>query len=41
MLTNSYSAEYGRGGGTTLLAITKSGSNRFRWAAWDTTETTP
>jgi hypothetical protein len=35
VLTNSYSAEYGRGGGTSLLAITKSGSNRFRWAAWE------
>ena len=35
VLTNSYSAEYGRGGGTSLLAITKSGSNRYRWAAWE------
>jgi hypothetical protein len=35
VLTNSYSAEYGRGGGTSLLAITKSGSNRMRWAAWE------
>jgi hypothetical protein len=35
VLTNSYSAEYGRGGGTSLLAITKSGGNRFRWSAWE------
>ena len=35
VLTNAYSAEFGRGGGTTMIAITKSGTNTFRGAAWE------
>ena len=35
VLTNSYSAEFGRGGGTSMIAITKSGTNTFRGASWE------
>ena len=35
VLTNSYSAEFGRGGGTSMLAITKSGTNTYRGGAWE------
>ena len=35
VLTNSYSAEFGRGGGTSMLAITKSGTNTLRGGAWE------
>lgn len=35
VLTNGYSAEYGRASGATLLAITKSGSNTVRGGLWE------
>ena len=35
VLTNSYSAEFGRGGGASMVAITKSGTNRFRGGVWE------
>lgn len=35
VLTNSYSAEFGRGGGTSMIAVTKSGTNIFRGGVWD------
>ena len=35
VLTNSYSAEFGRGGGTSMLAITKSGTNTYRGGVWE------
>jgi hypothetical protein len=35
VLTNGYSAEYGRASGATLLAITKSGSNTMRGGLWE------
>ena len=35
VLTNSYSAEFGRGGGTSMIAITKSGTNTYRGGAWE------
>src|SRR5579859_3366151 len=34
ILTNSYSAEYGRGGGSVTNEITKGGSNAFHGEAW-------
>jgi hypothetical protein len=35
VLTNSYSAEYGRASGATLLAITKSGTQTLRGGLWE------
>ena len=35
VLTNSYSAEFGRGGGASMVAITKSGTNSFRGGVWE------
>jgi hypothetical protein len=35
VLTNSYSAEFGRGGGVSMMAVTKSGTNVFRGGAWE------
>ena len=35
VLTNGYSAEYGRASGATLLAITKSGTNALRGGLWE------
>ncbi len=35
VLTNSYSAEFGRGGGSVLNYIYKSGSNSFHGSAWE------
>jgi hypothetical protein len=38
ILTNSYTAEYGRGGGSVLNYIYKSGSNSFHGQAWEINE---
>jgi outer membrane receptor protein involved in Fe transport len=35
ILTNAYSAEYGRGGGSVTNVISKSGSNDFHGSAWE------
>jgi hypothetical protein len=35
VLTDSYSAEYGRASGGVVLAVTKSGSNQFHGSAWE------
>lgn len=35
VLTNSYSAEFGRGGGASMVAITKSGTNRLKGGVWE------
>jgi outer membrane receptor protein involved in Fe transport len=35
ILTNSYSAEYGRGGGSVTNIISKGGSNSFHGSAWE------
>jgi len=35
VLESSYSAEYGRAGGSVMLAVTKSGTNRFHGSLWD------
>jgi len=35
VLTNSYSAEFGRGGGSVTNEITKSGTNKFHGDAWE------
>jgi hypothetical protein len=35
VLTNAYSAEFGRGGGASMVAITKSGTNSFRGGGWE------
>lgn len=35
VLTNSYSAEYGRASGATVMAITKSGTNTISGSAWE------
>jgi hypothetical protein len=35
VLTNAYSAEFGRGGGASMVAITKSGTNSFRGGVWE------
>ena len=35
ILTNTYSAEYGRPSGAVLLAVTKSGTNNFHGALWE------
>jgi outer membrane receptor protein involved in Fe transport len=35
ILTNSYSAEYGRGGGSVTNVIYKGGSNNFHGSAWE------
>ncbi len=35
ILTNSYSAEYGRGGGSVTNVISKGGSNEFHGSAWE------
>ena len=35
VLTNTYSAEYGRASGATMMAITKSGSNSLSGGAWE------
>ena len=35
VLTNTYSAEYGRASGATMMAITKSGSNSMSGGAWE------
>jgi hypothetical protein len=35
VLTDSYGAEYGRAGGSVILAITKSGANQFHGSLWE------
>ncbi len=35
VLTNQYSAEYGRNGGTILNVVTKSGTNNYHGSAWE------
>src|SRR5579859_5206755 len=35
VLTNAYSAEFGRGGGSVTNVITKSGTNQFHGSAWE------
>jgi Carboxypeptidase regulatory-like domain/TonB-dependent Receptor Plug Domain len=35
VITNNYSAEYGRSGGATIDVAMRSGTNRFHGAAWD------
>src|SRR5262249_44938060 len=35
VLTNQYSAEFGRNGGTILNVVTKSGTNDYHGAAWE------
>ena len=35
VLTDSYGAEYGRAGGSVILAITKSGTNQFHGSLWE------
>lgn len=35
VLTNTYSAEYGRASGATMMAITKSGTNNVRGRLWE------
>src|SRR5258707_5545370 len=35
ILTNAYSAEYGRGGGSVTNVISKGGSNEFHGSAWE------
>ena len=35
ILTNSYGAEYGRGGGSVTNVIYKGGTNRFHGSAWE------
>ena len=35
ILTNTYSAEYGRASGAVLLAVTKSGTNNFHGGLWE------
>ena len=35
ILTNNYSAEYGRGAGAVVNAITKAGTNRLRGSLWE------
>jgi len=35
VLTDNFSAEYGRAAGSVILAVTKSGTNQFHGAAWE------
>lgn len=35
VLTDSFTAEYGRADGSVILAVTKSGSNQFHGSAWE------
>jgi hypothetical protein len=35
VLTNSYSAEFGRNGGAVIIGATRSGTNQFHGAAWE------
>jgi hypothetical protein len=35
VLTDSYGAEYGRAGGSVIVAITKSGTNQFHGSLWE------
>ncbi|MDR3734156.1 MAG: carboxypeptidase regulatory-like domain-containing protein [Acidobacteriaceae bacterium] len=40
VLTNNYSAEYGRNAGSIFQVVTKSGSNRYHGSLWETAKNT-